>query len=106
LFGDLSRTAATALLATALLLGAATVFLPLPARANGQTSHLWISDTALDQLPDGELRDFLTRDDLQLMLRNGSMFPDGGYAVGDGYGEIAHWEPFQTAYLVWIRDSF
>ena len=34
------------------------------------------------------------------------MFPDGGYAVGDNYGEIAHWESFQTAYLKWIRDTY
>lgn len=87
------------LLCTALLL-------PGSARANGQTSHLWISDTALDHLPEGELRALLTRDDLQVMLRNGSMFPDGGYAVGDGYGEIAHWEPLQTAYLEWIRETY
>ena len=34
------------------------------------------------------------------------MFPDGGYAVGDNYGEIAHWESFQAAYLKWIRDTY
>ncbi len=75
-------------------------------RANGNVSHVWVTLWALDHLPDGELRDLLTRDDLDLMLRNGANFPDGGYAVNDGYGEIAHWEPFQTAYLDWIADTF
>ncbi len=76
------------------------------ALANGQTSHLWISMAALERLPEGELRDLLTREDLQPWLRNGTMFPDGGYAVDDGYGEIAHWEPFQTIYLDWIRERW
>ena len=34
------------------------------------------------------------------------MFPDVGYAVGDNYGEIAHWESFQAAYLEWIQDTY
>jgi len=79
---------------------------PGAARANGNVSHLWVTLWARDELPQGELKDLLTRDDLDLMLRNGANFPDGGYAVNDGYGEIAHWEPFQTAYLDWIVDSY
>ncbi len=74
--------------------------------ANGQTSHLWISEAALEHLPAGELRDLLTAEDLAPWLRNGTMFPDGGYAVDDGYGEIAHWEPFQDLYLEWIRETY
>ena len=77
-----------------------------PARANGNYSHLWMATDALQYLDPGELRDLLTREDLRRMLRNGAMFPDGGYAVGDGYGEISHWEPFQRTYLEWIRATF
>ena len=77
-----------------------------PALANGQTSHLWITETALERLPEGDLRDLLTREDLRPWLRNGTMFPDGGYAVDDDYGEMAHWEPFQDSYLDWIRDTY
>ena len=76
------------------------------ALGNGQTSHLWITERALEHVPPGELRDLLSRDDLRPMLRNGSMFPDGGYAVGDGYGEIAHWEPLHNAYMAWILASY
>lgn len=79
---------------------------PVAARANGNVSHVWVTLWALDHLPDGELRDLLTRDDLDAMLRNGANFPDGGYAVNDGYGETAHWEPFQTAYLDWIAATY
>ncbi|MCK6522309.1 zinc dependent phospholipase C family protein [Myxococcota bacterium] len=87
-----------------MLFGLLLVSLSAPASANGQTTHSWISMHALDHLPPGELRDLLTREDLEPYLLNGTMFPDGGYAVGDDYGERAHWEPFQSAYLRWIRD--
>jgi hypothetical protein len=74
-----------------------------PALANGQQTHLWITNEALLGLPPGDLRDLLARPDVQTALWNGTMFPDGGYAVGDDYGEMAHWEPFQAAYLAWIQ---
>ncbi|MFN7144279.1 MAG: Ig-like domain-containing protein [Myxococcota bacterium] len=79
----------------------ALVLLPA-ALANGQTSHQWISLLAVDALPPGELRDFVSREDVRDALLNGTMFPDGGYAVGDDYGEMAHWEPTQDLYLDWI----
>jgi hypothetical protein len=70
--------------------------------ANGLTSHQWITLQAIADLPDGDLRAFLEREDLRPYLLNGALFPDGGYAVGDDYGEMAHWEPFQMHYLDWI----
>ena len=72
------------------------------AAANGQTTHSHISLHALEHLPPGELRDLLTREDLREALLNGTMFPDGGYPQSDGYGEMAHWEPFQDRYMAWI----
>jgi MYXO-CTERM domain-containing protein len=78
----------------------------LPAYANGQTTHVWITREALHYLEDGDLRDLLTRDDLKAALLNGAMFPDGGYAVDHGYGEHAHWFEFQSRYRDWIIDSF
>ncbi|MES2638288.1 MAG: Ig-like domain-containing protein [Myxococcota bacterium] len=78
----------------------------LPAAfANGQTSHQWISILAIDHVPPGELADLLAREDVRAALLNGTMFPDGGYAVGDDYGEMAHWEPTQDLYLDWIRTN-
>ncbi len=79
---------------------------PAAAQANGNVSHLQVTLWARDVLPAGDLRDLLERPDVDLMLQNGANFPDGGYAVDDGYGEIAHWEPFQTAYLDWIRETY
>ena len=74
--------------------------------ANGQSSHLWISNRAIDHLPNGELKSLLEDPSLERQWKNGTMFPDGGYAVNDDYGEIAHWESFQLAYLEWIRDTY
>jgi len=75
------------------------------ALANGQTSHQWISVLAIDHVPPGELADFLARPEIRDALLNGTMFPDGGYAVGDNYGEMAHWEPTQDLYLRWIAEN-
>ncbi|MCA9684148.1 MAG: Ig-like domain-containing protein [Myxococcales bacterium] len=76
------------------------------AEANGQSTHLWISHDALTHVPEGPLLDFLSRPELRKMLDNGTMFPDGGYPLGDPYAEIAHWEPFQQAYLDWIMATY
>jgi hypothetical protein len=89
---------------TALLL--ALLLLPATAWANGQTTHVWITEQALAAMPSGELGDLLRRPEVLPALLSGAMFPDGGYAVSDGYGEAAHWEPFQQAYLAWIRDEY
>ena len=75
-----------------------------PAHANGQTTHLWISETAIDHLETEALHTLLVthRDS----MRMGTMFPDGGYAIGHEYGEHAHWEPFQDRYRDWILSAF
>jgi hypothetical protein len=77
---------------------------PSTAHANGQTTHLWITDAAVSHVENESLQALLTTQPHP--LRAGTMFPDGGYAVDHGYGEAAHWEPFQDAYRDWIRDAF
>lgn len=71
--------------------------------ANGNDSHIWITRQALAQLPDGTLKRLLSDPAHERALLNGTIFPDGGYAVGNDYGEMAHWEPFVEAYVQWIR---
>lgn len=88
----LLSTAALALLASA-----------RPAAANGVNTHTWISLHALEHLPDGELKRLLSDPAMRSLLINGSYFPDGGYAVRDDFGEMAHWEPFVDAYLTWMQ---
>ena len=53
---------------------------------------------ALNYLEKWELSDLLKRDDLLQMLRNGGIFPDGGYAVKVDYGETGHWKLFFLTY--------
>ncbi len=79
---------------------------PATASANGTNSHLWITLEARDRLPGGELKQLLSRPELQAALQNGACFPDGGYVLSDAYGEMAHWEPFYLAYMDWIRTHF
>lgn len=88
------------------MLSVLLLFCCAPALANGQTTHVWISRRALDYLPEGELADLLQQSDLEPMLVHGTMFPDGGYPLGHPYGETAHWEPFQTRYLEWIKETW
>lgn len=99
--GNLVPRFFAALLTTLLLAGSS-----LPVLANGNFSHVWVAADALNHLEDGDLKDLLTRPGLLNIIRNGGMFPDGGYAVGDGYGELSHWEPLQLTYLDWIRTNY
>lgn len=78
---------------------------PAPALANGNHGHTWITLKAIELLPKGPLKTLLERSDLRPMLLNGTIFPDGGYAASDDYGEIAHWEPFLVAYLQRLQAS-
>jgi hypothetical protein len=98
----LATTAAVPCVPMRWLLPLALLALPATASANGITAHAHISDLAVDSLPPGELRDFLSDPELLQALRSGSVFPDSGYAAGHAYGEITHWEPFTNAYLEWI----
>ena len=77
-----------------------------PASANGLTTHTWITLQAIEHVPPGPLRDLVTSAELRDPMISGTIFPDGGYAIGDGYGELAHWEPFQHRYLSWIRAHY
>ncbi len=76
------------------------------ALANGQSTHVWISEHAKEHLPEGDLRNLVTDPAVQQALINGTMFPDGGYAIGDDYGEMAHWEPLQNDYRDWIVANY
>lgn len=74
--------------------------------ANGNYTHIWAATDALNYLPDGDLQKLISRPELLQMLQNGAMYPDGGYAADDDYGETSHWEPFQSFYLEWIKANF
>ena len=61
---------------------------PATARANGGNAHFWISLEATEHLSEGPLKELLVAPEHQIMLLNGSVFPDGGYVMDDDYGEL------------------
>jgi hypothetical protein len=79
---------------------------PSIASANGAYSHAHISQLAVQMLEPGPLRDLLSDPELAPIYEAGSLFPDSGYAVSDDYGELAHWEPFLSAYVAWLRAEY
>ena len=58
------------------------------------------------ELPSSSLHSLVSDPAYEPMLIHGTMFPDGGYPLDHPYGEAAHWEPFQMAYLEWIQTHY
>jgi MYXO-CTERM domain-containing protein len=93
------------------LAAVATVVMLAPAaQANDDSSHLWVTEKALDSLPPGcQITQFMKDADLRSMIDNGTIFPDLGYvpqqsAEASAAGEASHWEPFYDAYAAYIRN--
>ncbi len=78
---------------------------PKLAAANGNHTHIGISLLAIDLLPAGDLKTLVSDPAVRPMLLNGTVFPDGGYAVGHPYGEAAHWEPYQRKLVARVRAA-
>ncbi|NOZ00827.1 MAG: hypothetical protein GXP54_02930 [Deltaproteobacteria bacterium] len=84
-----------------------------PATAHGVWAHVHVTGWAIQSLPDGELKDFLTSDpEVFNAALFGAVFTDSGYSpIGEGedtareYSEYAHWEPFVTKYIDWLRTN-
>lgn len=76
---------------------------PLRAAAAGGTLHIFMSELALEQVRDPELKQLLEKHrDIVLWA---SWYPDSGYAGGNTYGEYSHWTPFLDGYLDYIHDT-
>jgi hypothetical protein len=73
------------------------------ASAHGIQGHVHVTGWAIETLPEGELKTFFADPAVKNAALVGAFFPDSGYAIGDGYGEIAHWEPFVDAHIDWVR---
>ncbi len=92
--------------AWALPIAAVLALGPGEAAAHGINGHVHVTGWAVEALPPGELRDFFADRALRETAQIGAAFPDSGYAIGDPYGEMAHWEPFINAYVEWIIATF
>lgn len=91
---------------------AALAALPVPAAANGNVSHQWVTHAAIEATPPGgSLRTLVSDPALVRMLDTGTMYPDWGYTPGATAdereaGEASHWEPVQDAYRQWIVANY
>ena len=102
----------TAVLTGALAL-AGTLVASAPASAHGIWGHIHVTGWAMENLPAGELRDFLSEPEVFNAALFGAAYTDSGYWPQGGdlatksrpYSEHTHWEPFIQDFVVWIRDN-
>lgn len=92
------------------LLAALVVALPSQARAHGIFGHMHVTGWAIENLPDGELKDFFSDPEVFNAALFGAAFTDSGYWQKDpakekaahAYGEHTHWEPFIQDFVEWV----
>src|SRR5262245_34057511 len=73
-----------------------TASIPSRAHASGLALHIYMADLAVERVRDPALRELLRS--RQAAYRNGSVFPDTGYAINHAYGEFSHWSEFLNRY--------
>lgn len=84
---------------------------PPEAQAHGIWGHIHVTGWAIEELPEGELKDFLSEPEVLNAALFGGSFPDSGYFPIQGendenaraYAEFTHWEPFIQRFVEWIR---
>ncbi len=93
------------------------VLCPRGASAHGVWAHVHVTGWAVENLEEGELRDFLAEPEVMNAALFGAAFTDSGYAPGmapveedfkgraHAYGEHTHWEPFVQDFVAWIRAN-
>lgn len=84
------------------------LLVPGTASAHGLWGHIHVTGWAVENMEQGELRQFLLDDpEVFNALLFGAVFTDTGYAIDDpasrAYSEHAHWEPFIEDFVEWIR---
>ena len=88
-------------------------FVPESAGAHGIWGHIHVTGWAIENLPDGELRDFFSDPEVFNAALYGACFTDSGYFLRSAdlekraraYGEHTHWEPFVQDYIEWMQEN-
>ena len=83
-----------------------------PAHAHGIWGHVHVTGWAIENLPEGELRDFFDDPEVLGAALFGAAFTDSGYWPQGGelsqrsraYSEHTHWEPFISDFIAWIVE--
>ncbi len=74
-------------------------------QAHGINGHIHVTAWAIDELDDPELVELFSNPMVLNAAHFGASFPDSGYAVGNHYGELAHWEPFIEAFIQKVKGD-
>lgn len=82
-----------------------------PAEAHGIWGHIHVTGWAIENLPEGEVRDFFADPEVMNAALYGAAFTDSGYwpqggsleAPARAYGEHTHWEPFIEDFVAWMQ---
>jgi hypothetical protein len=83
------------------------------AQAHGIWGHVHVTAWAIENLPEGELRDFFSDPEVFNAALFGAAFTDSGYfpqaeplsIASRAYTEHTHWEPFIEDFIAWIRQN-
>ncbi len=83
------------------------------AQAHGLWGHVHVTGWAAENLPQGELKAFLSEPEVFNALLFGAAFTDSGYFPQGGelarksraYSEHSHWEPFIADFIAWIKSN-
>ncbi len=106
----LLRTRRSAVIISALLL---STTIPAAAQAHGIWGHIHVTGWAIENLPPGDLRDFLSEPSVMNAALYGAAYCDSGYFPREAeinqysriYGEHNHWEPFVENYIEWMAAN-
>ena len=87
--------------------------LPLPALSHGIWGHVHVTGWAIENLPEGELRDFFDDPEVFNAAIFGAAFTDSGLwpqfgelqEKGRAYSEHTHWEPFIEDFVQWMKAN-
>ncbi len=106
------RSSSTVLRAgvVALTLSVAMAGAPRRAAAHGLHGHIHVTGWAIENLPEGELKDIFADEDVFYAALAGAMFPDTGYALdrpaARDYAEHSHWEPFIEDFIEYMLATY
>ena len=83
------------------------------AQAHGVWNHVHVTGWAIENLEEGDLRDFFQEPEVFRAAVFGAAFCDSGYAqkagplaaAANAYSEYSHWEVFVQAFVDWIQKN-
>lgn len=80
---------------------------PRRADAHGDWGHVHVTGWAIENLPNGELRELFEDPEVRNAAIYGGAFPDSGYWAEEPatreFAEYSHWEPFVQGFIEYLR---